>query len=211
MRVLVACEFSGTVREAFAARGHDAWSCDLVESERPGQHLVGDVRAHLDDGWELMIAHPPCTYLSNAGQCWKFRRPERQELAHLALDFVRELLDAPIPHIAIENPLGLIGSYIRPPDQTIQPWQFGHVANKPLGLWLKDVPLLQATCVVDRGRFYQKANGKRLSAWNHVTTGRDVNRARIAAVTFDGIAQAMADQWSPPGLTDIGPLFREVA
>src|SRR5262249_51190785 len=134
MRVLVACEFSGIVRDAFSARGHHAVSCDLIESERPGPHYLGNVLNLLNDGWDLMIAHPPCTHLAVSGARWF---AERQGLQELALAFVRDLLNAPIPRLALENPVGVISTYIRKPDQIIQPWQFGHPESKKTCLWLK--------------------------------------------------------------------------
>jgi len=132
MRVLVACEFSGTVRDAFLRHGHYALSCDLLpcESHALGDHYQGDVRDILDDEWDLMIAHPPCTYLCSSGLHWNKRRPGRQALTDQALDFVRLLLDAPIPRIALENPVGCISTQIRRPDQTIQPYEYGHDASK---------------------------------------------------------------------------------
>ena len=136
MRVLVACEFSGIVRDAFRAKGHDAWSCDLLPSEREGPHLQCDVLTVLADGWDLMIAHPPCTYLSRAGARW-WKMPGRDLLAAEAAEFVFALHDAPIEHIAIENPIGQLNRRWRYPDQTIQPWQFGHPYSKSTCLWLK--------------------------------------------------------------------------
>lgn len=132
MRVLVACEFSGVVREAFTAKGHDAWSCDLLPTEQPGQHIQGDVLQVLKDDWDLMIAHPPCTHLCVSGARW-FK--EKQEEQTAALKFVCQLLNAPIPMIALENPVGIISSRVRPPDQIIQPWQFGHGETKATCLW----------------------------------------------------------------------------
>lgn len=137
MRVLVACEFSGVVRDAFTALGHDAWSCDLLPSERPGQHHQGDVLDILEDGWDLMVAFPPCTYLCSSGLHWNKRRPERDQKTHEAMLFVFSLYDAPIPQVAIENPIGRISTAFRRPDQIIQPWQFGHPESKQTCLWLK--------------------------------------------------------------------------
>ena len=181
MRVLVACEFSGIVRDAFAARGHDAWSCDLLESERPGKHLRGDVRAIMSAGWDLMVAHPPCTYLCSSGaRWWAGREAEQAE----ALAFVRELLGAKVPRIALENPPGKIGTAIRPADQYVQPWQFGHGETKRTGLWLKGLPLLSPTCIVPgrEARVHRASPGP--------------NRWRERSRTYPGIAAAMADQWS---------------
>lgn len=142
LRVLVACEYSGTVRDAFASRGHDAMSCDLLPTERPGKHYQGDIRDVINDGWDLMIAHPPCTYLSVSGIHWN-NRGRGWEETEKALDFVRLLLDANIPRIAVENPVSIISSRIRKPDQIIQPWQFGHDASKKTCLWLKNLPKLE--------------------------------------------------------------------
>lgn len=145
MKVLVACEYSGTVRNAFLQLGHDAMSCDLLPTDVPGPHYQGDVRDILYDGWDLLIAHPPCQYLCSSGLHWNKRRPERAALTEQALDFVRLLLDAPIKHIALENSVGCISTRIRPPDQTIQPWMFGEDASKATCLWLKNLPPLRET------------------------------------------------------------------
>jgi len=200
MRVLVACEFSGVVRDAFRTRGHDAWSCDVIETERPGNHYQGDVRDILTDGWDLMIAHPPCTYLCVSGsQEWPHRKYEQ---AH-ALDFVKELLSAPIPQIALENPVGVIGTVIRKPNQTIQPWQFGHDEVKTTCLWLHNLPRLIATKIIPAGathtrigdlppikKRWQDGRGERLR-WLPPSPTRGRERSR----TFPGIAEAMASQW----------------
>jgi hypothetical protein len=143
MRVLVACEFSGIVRDAFAKLGHDAWSCDLLPSERPGQHIQGDVLDILGDGWDMMLAFPPCTYLCSSGLHWNHRRPGRAAKTEEALDFIKQLLDADIPAIALENPVGCINTRIRKPDQAVHPWQFGENASKKTCLWLKGLPKLQ--------------------------------------------------------------------
>lgn len=180
MRVLVACEFSGVVRDAFLARGHDAISCDLQPTEVDGPHIIGDVLSILNDGWDLMIAHPPCRYLAVSGARWfKDRKPQQDE----ALDFARKLMNAPIPRIAIENPVSIISSRIRKADQVIQPWMFGHPEVKATCLWLKNLPLLRRTNVV-RGRIpevYLTPGGK--------------NRAKNRSRTYSGIAMAMATQW----------------
>ena len=145
MKVLVACEYSGRVRDAFRAAGHDAWSCDLLPCDAdPEWHIQGDVVPLLGQGWDLMVAHPPCTYLCSSGLHWNKRVPGRQAKTEQALDFVRTLLSCPIPQVAIENPVGCISTRIRKPDQTIQPWQFGHDASKATCLWLKNLPLLKA-------------------------------------------------------------------
>ena len=175
MRVLVACEFSGIVRDAFIARGHDAVSCDLLPTERPGPHIQGDVLELLGDGWDLMVAHPPCTHLAVSGARWfKDKRVEQAE----ALDFVRALLTAPIPRIALENPVSIISSRIRKPDQIIQPYWFGHGETKTTCLWLKGLPKLQPTDLVvpewavkADGSIHMSAKGKRDNP-THFLTGR---------------------------------------
>lgn len=147
MRILIACEFSGTVRDAFRALGHDAISCDLRESERPGPHILGDVLPHLEDGWDMMIAHPPCTHLAVSGARWfPAKRADGRQQA--ALEFVRLLLAAPIPRICLENPVSIISSAIRKPDQIIQPYEYGHGETKATCLWLKALPKLIATNIV---------------------------------------------------------------
>lgn len=189
-RVLVACEYSGIVREAFASLGHDAWSCDLLPTEIPGKHHQGDVRDVIGDGWDLMVAHPPCTVLARAGaRWWKGREQEQEE----ALAFVALLLSAPIPRIALENPPGAIGTRIRPADQYVQPWEHGHPERKMTGLWLSGLPLLTPSAVVrdemlalpvkHRDRVHYAAPGP--------------NRWKERSRTYQGIAAAMADQWGP--------------
>lgn len=181
MKILVACEFSGAVRDAFAARGHDALSCDLLPSESPGRHYQGDVRDILHDGWDLMVAHPPCTHLAVSGARWfKDKQVEQAE----ALDFVRLLLDAPIPRIALENPVSIISSRIRRPNQVIQPWMFGHGETKATCLWLKNLPCLTPTDIV----------GGRTPRVHHMSPGPD--RWKERSRTYRGVAQAMAEQWS---------------
>lgn len=180
MKVLVACEFSGIVREAFKAKGHDAISCDLLPSEIPGIHYQGDVREIIDDGFDLMIAHPPCTHLAVSGARWfKDKKVEQKE----ALDFVHFLMDANIPKIAIENPISIISSHIRKPDQIIQPWQFGHGETKATCIWLKNLPLLQPTNIVDgrKDRIHKLPPSE--------------NRWKERSRTYEGIAKAMAEQW----------------
>ncbi len=154
MRVLVACEFSGIVRDAFRAKGHDSWSCDLLPTERPGNHIQGDVLEVLDQGWDLMIAHPPCTYLTCAGNKWfkseyADRFPTRLQDREAAIRFCKTLSGAHVPGIAIENPIGVLSTRWRKPDQIIQPWQYGHPHRKPTCLWLKGLPKLQSTEIVD--------------------------------------------------------------
>lgn len=198
MRVLVACEFSGTVRQAFRALGHDAWSCDLLPAaDGSDYHLQGDALEWAQgEPWDLMVAHPPCTYLAGMGIWWNHKRPERWPLTYAAKAFVEALAGLEIAKIAIENPIGYLNKNWRKPDQIINPWQFGHEAHKPTCLWLKNLPRLAPTDVVGRGEFYTKANGTRMSKWSHITSGtRKEDRAKIASRTFSGIARAMAEQW----------------
>lgn len=192
MRILIACEFSGTVRDAFREAGHDAMSCDLLPTESPGPHLRGDVRHILDKGWDLMIAHPPCTYLASSGLHWNRRIPGRQDQTEAALDFVRLLMDAPIPRIAIENPIGCISTRIRTPDQIIQPWQFGEDASKATCLWLKSLPALAPTDVLPGGAKARRAN-QTASGQNRLAPSAD--RWKLRSATYPGIARAMAAQW----------------
>jgi hypothetical protein len=180
MRVLIACEYSGTVRDAFIARGHDAMSCDLLPSERPGPHHQGDVFDIIRDGWDLMIAHPPCTHLAVSGaRWWKDKLDEQAE----ALWFVAQLMGAPIPRIAIENPVSKISTAIRKPDQIVQPWQFGHGETKATCLWLRGLPKLVPTQVV----------GGREARIHKMSPGPD--RWKERSRTYQGIADAMAAQW----------------
>lgn len=183
MKVLVDCEYSGIVRDAFLALGHEALSCDLLPSERHGPHYQGDVRDILSDGWDIAIFHPPCTHLAVSGARWfKYKRQEQAE----ALDFVRLLMSADIPRIAIENPVSVISSHIRKPDQIIQPWQFGHGETKATCLWLKSLPLLRPTQIVDG----------RAARIHHMPPSPE--RWKERSRTYEGIAKAMAAQWSVP-------------
>ena len=180
MRVLVACEFSGVVRDAFSAMGHTAWSCDLLASETPGGHILGDVMNVLSWDWDLMIAHPPCTHLAVSGARWFKDKVKEQEEA---LKFVQTLLDAPIKRIALENPISVISTKIRKPDQIIQPWQFGHGETKATCLWLKNLPNLITTNIVEgrENRVHRMPPGK--------------DRWKERSRTYQGIADAMALQW----------------
>lgn len=191
-RVLVACESSGTVRDAFSRLGHDAWSCDILPSETPGNHHQGDAREILNDGWDLLIAHPPCTYLSVSGMHWTTRGLRDPELTEDALEFVRLFMDCNIPRIAIENPVPVISTRIRKPDQIIQPWMFGHPESKKTCLWLKWLPQLESTNLLplpSSGRWEnQTASGQ-----NKLAPSKD--RWRIRSKTYSGIAEAMASQW----------------
>ena len=192
MKVLVACEFSGVVRDAFLRRGHDAVSCDLLPTENPGPHVQGDVLPLLDQEWDLMIAHPPCTYLCSSGLHWNKRRPERAALTEEALQFVLTLLLARIPRIALENPIGCISTRHRKPDQIIHPWQFGEDASKATCLWLRNLPLLVPTNILPGGRKARRAN-QTASGQNKL--GPSPERAMERARTYTGIAEAMAEQW----------------
>ncbi|MCK4527901.1 DNA cytosine methyltransferase [candidate division WOR-3 bacterium] len=192
MKVLVACEFSGIVRDAFVRRGHDAWSCDLLDTERHGNHIKGDVLDILDNGWDMMIAHPPCTRLAVSGAVW-FKYKEQEQIE--ALEFVRLLLNASIPKIALENPVGVISTKIRKPDQIIQPYMFGDEAQRATCLWLKNLPPLFPTKIVDKGEIYITKNGKkRGGAWT-MKLPPSPDRWKIRSRTFRGIADAMAKQW----------------
>ena len=183
MKVLVACEFSGRVREAFSKKGHNAYSCDLLPTEIPSPyHIQDDVLNHLNEGWDMMIAHPPCTYLSVSGARW-FSNPVRAEKQRNGLDFVKKLMNAPINKIAIENPISVISTYIRRPDQIIQPWQFGHGETKATCLWLQNLSRLQPMNIVV-GRIPRVHN-------ESPAQDRWKNRSR----TYEGIAEAMASQW----------------
>lgn len=192
MRVLVACEFSGIVRDAFAERNHYAVSCDLLPTERPGRHRQRDVQQVLEDGWDMMLAFPPCTYLARSGLHWNSRIPGRADKTERALDFVRMLLGAPIPKICLENPLGRISTAIRKPDQIIQPWEFGHYERKSTCLWLKGLPLLVPTNVIQLADW---------DNWDNVRPdgqhrrGCKATRAADDSRTRVGIALGMAAQW----------------
>ena len=185
MTVLVACEFSGTVRRAFTALGHDAWSCDLLPADDGDPaHIQGDVAEILCHGWDLMIARPPCTHLAVSG-ARHFAAKAADGRQQAALDFVRTLLDAPIERIALENPVSIISSRIRKPDQIIQPWQFGHGETKATCLWLKGLPKLTPTNIV---------SGREARVHKMPPTA---DRWKLRSVTYQGIADAMAQQWTP--------------
>lgn len=191
MRVLVACEFSGVVREAFTKKGHDAWSCDLLDSETPGQHFKGDVLEILEDGWDLMIAHPPCQFLSYAGNVW-LKKPGRIMDRSRAFIFFKKLADANVKRIAIENPKGIARKWWRQEDQVIQPWQFGHPCTKATCLWLKNLQPLAPTKIVEPEKHF---DGKRNRNWvDRVGGGSELGRKKRSK-TFRGIAEAMAEQW----------------
>lgn len=201
MRILVACEFSGVVRRAFRAKGHDAWSCDLLPSEDNSEfHIQDDVLGILEDGWDMLLAFPPCTYLCSSGLHWNARVEGREKLTHEAMLFVMNLLGNGfiahgIPKIALENPVGRISTAYRKPDQKIQPWMFGHDASKTTCLWLQGLPLLKPTNLIQP----RIVNGK--SRWgNQCDSGQNKlgpsdTRWAERSRTYEGIATAMADQW----------------
>ena len=185
--MLIACEFSGIIRDAFIKQGHRTWSCDLLPTEAPGPHYEGDVFDIIDYGWDLMIAHPPCTHLAVSGARW-FKGKEKEQAE--ALDFVRRLLDAPVSKICLENPVSVISTHIRKPDQYIQPWMFGHGETKKTGLWLKNLPLLEPTDIVEGrdNRVHRASPGP--------------NRWKERSRTLTGIAEAMATQWGLYSMSD---------
>lgn len=180
MRVAILCEFSGTVRDAFIRRGHDAISCDLLPTEAPGPHIQGDLREQDWSGFDLVIAHPPCTHLAVSGARW-FK--DKQTEQAVALEFVRWIMALPVPRLAIENPVSIISSRIRKPDQIIQPWQFGHGETKATCLWLRNLPPLVPTQIVEG----------RAAKVHRCPPGPD--RWKVRSKTYQGIADAMADQW----------------
>lgn len=213
MRVLVACEFSGRVREAFRAKGHDAWSCDILPADDDSPyHYQCNVFDALDKGWDLMIAHPPCTYLTVTGNSWFYhpddkhlptderrphpRFPNRRQHREEAVIFFMELMRADIPKIAVENPVGIMSTRFRKPDQYIQPYEFGDPERKKTGLWLKGLPCLVPTDIVEPN-IIQYKNGKGTDSKWHMDTMKlpPLERMKARSITFQGIADAMADQW----------------
>lgn len=189
MRVLIACEFSGIVREAFRAKGHFAVSCDYLPSEIEGLHYKGNVLDILNVGWDLLIAHPPCTHLAVSGARW-FKGKEQQQLE--ALSFIKILLDADIPKICLENPISIISTRIRKPTQIIQPWQFGHEETKSTCLWLKNLPPLVPTKIME-------VRNRNLTPSGQNKLGPSPNRWKERSRTYKGIAEAMSEQWSDNG------------
>ncbi len=192
MRVIIGCEFSGTVRDAFAKLGHDVLSCDLLPSEKPGNHYIGNVMDILYDGFDLLVAHPPCTYLAVSGLHWNGRVPGRAEKTEAALKFVQMLMDAPIDKICIENPVSCISSRIRKPDQIIQPWWFGEDASKKTCLWLKNLPLLAETNRLPGDNKTRRANQ---TPGGQNKLGPSPDRWKDRSRTYQGIADAMAMQF----------------
>ncbi len=204
MKVLIACEMSGVVRDAFRAKGHDAWSCDILpDMNGSPYHFQEDVtniaypHQFADEPiWDLMIAHPPCTAICVTGNSTYADSPKRQE----AIDFVQLLMDAPIPHIAIENPVGVISSKIRKPDQYIQPYEYGHPVTKKTGLWLKNLPKLTPTNIVEPDEQVVFKSGSKMGRWYYETSLLPHSeRAAARSITFRGIAEAMAEQWGQLG------------
>lgn len=197
--MLVACEFSGVVRQAFRSLGHDAWSCDLLPADDGGPHIQGDVREILTDGWDVMVAHPPCTHLAASGARY-FANKQREQRE--SLEFVRELLEAPIRCIALENPVGVISTAIRRPDQIIQPYQFGHAESKKTCLWLKNLPPLTHTDVLPMRKQWDNQTP---SGQNRLPPSAD--RWKKRSLTYRGIAAAMARQWGAhaAGLLSVNP------
>lgn len=195
MRVLVACEYSGKVRDAFRAKGHDAMSCDILPTDVDGPHYQGDVRDIINDGWDLMVAHPPCTYLTNSGVTWLHKDPSRWAKLDEGAAFFKSLLDAPIPRIAVENPImhkyakERIGGVKQ--SQVIQPWMFGHMEQKATCLWLKGLPLLKPTKDVKAEMMALPDNERQ--RLHYLPPSED--RWKKRSETFQGIADAMAEQW----------------
>lgn len=203
MKVLIACEYSGTVRDAFIKAGHQALSCDLLPTDVPGPHYQGSVFDIINDSWDLMIAHPPCTYLTATGNKWfkpefKHRFPDREKQREDAFTFFMDLFlnrTEHIPKVCLENPVGYVSSMFRKPDQYVQPWQFGDPHSKKTGLWLRGLPLLKATKIVDP-QFHIYKDGRRDPIWHYQTMGLSpLERMKARSKTFQGIANAMADQW----------------
>jgi len=191
MRVLIACEFSGVVRDAFIKKGHEAVSCDLLETENPGPHIKGDIAPVLKQGWDLMIAHPPCTHLSVSGATfWREKKADGRQ--QQGINFFMLLADAPIDRIAIENPVGIMSTVYRKPDQYIQPYEFGHPESKKTGLWLKGLPPLMATEILITHNPARWAN-QTPGGQNSLPPSKD--RWKIRSRTYQGIADAMAGQW----------------
>lgn len=195
MRVLVGCEYSGVVRDAFISMGHDAISCDLLPTDVPGPHYQGDVRDIWGDGFDLMIIHPDCTYVCGSGWHWNKRVVGRYMLSLRAIEFFKECMAAPVPKICAENPVGVLSSHYRKPDQYIQPYEYGHDASKKTGLWLKNLPLLQPTKYVEPRivTHTRRWSNQTDSGQNRLPPSED--RWKIRSRTYEGWAKAMAEQW----------------
>ncbi len=184
MKILIACEYSGIVRDSFSEQGHDTLSCDLLPSEKPSSHYQGNVLDIINDSWDMMIAFPPCTYLCKGGMNWLNRKPEWRPNRELAVEFFMSLINAPIEKICVENPIGHMSTRYRKPNQIIYPWMFGHPYKKDICLWLKNLPKLEPTYIVE-GR-------KKLDFWS---TDRNPNGYSRKSITFEGVAKAMTEQW----------------
>jgi len=203
MKILIACEFSGTVREAFTGGGHDVWSCDIEPTDVPGQHYQGDVMDIINDGWDMLIAFPPCTHLAVSG-ARHFEQKRKDGRQQQGIDLFMKMINAPIDKIAVENPIGIMSSLHKKPSQIIQPYQFGHEAQKSTCLWLKNLPLLIPTNIVGKGDFYITPGGKKMASWMCDPVGKDGKKLaygsdeikKVRNKTFQGIADAMAKQWT---------------
>jgi site-specific DNA-cytosine methylase len=196
LKILIACEFSGTVRDAFIKAGHDAMSCDLEPTESAGPHYQGDVMNIINNDWDMMIAFPPCTHLAVSG-ARHFEKKRADGRQQQGIDFFLKMINASIPKIAVENPIGIMSSIYRKPDQIIQPWEHGHKTTKATCLWLKGLSLIMPTNVVDKGEYVTFPSGKKMSKW-YFESGKHSpkEREKIRNKTFQGIADAMVAQWS---------------
>jgi len=193
LKVLAACEYSGVVRDAFKKLGHDAWSCDFLDTEIPGQHYQGDIKDIYGRDWDIVICFPPCTYIASSGIHWNARRPGRAAQTEEAIEFVKYLLSSKTKYVALENPIGVLSTRVRKPDQIIQPWQFGHPESKATCLWLKNLPPLKPTNILEKplsGRWSNQTP----SGQNKLAPGKD--RWKDRSRTYQGIGNAMAFQWS---------------
>jgi len=194
MKILIACEYSGIVRDAFTRKGHDAMSCDILPTESEGKHYQGDIFDVLYDDWDMMIAHPPCTHLAVSGARWFTEGKKPWSLQVEALDFVRKLLDAPVNKIALENPVSVISTKIRKPNQIIQPFEYGHDVSKKTCLWLKNLPNLKPTKIVKPEMVL--VNGKKMSKMHYESFRLPPKeRSKVRSKFYTGIADAMAEQW----------------
>ena len=202
MKILIACEYSGRVRDAFTKKGHYAMSCDILPTESEGPHYQGDVLDVLNDGWDMMIAHPPCTYLASSGLHWNKKRPERALKTEAALEFITTLWKAPIKKVVLENPVGCINTRLKfmPKPQYVHPYMFGDDASKKTGLWMRGLGKLEPTDMIPP-RIVETPSGRKYQRWgNQYECGRDntpntPDRAKIRSLTFQGLADAMANQW----------------
>ena len=195
MKILIACEFSGTVRDAFIKLGHDATSCDLEPTDVPGPHYQGNVLDIINDNWDMMIAHPPCTHLASSG-ARHFAKKIADGRQKQGINFFMELINCNIPKYAIENPVGIMSTIYRKPNQIINPYEYGHGTTKATCLWLKGLPMLKPTNIVDKGEVWTAKSGKRMSKWFYDSSLLPPKeREKMRNKTFQGIAEAMASQW----------------